>query len=73
MILSTSGGNNGERGTTTTTTIHHYYEKVPAGKQILLVVMTLILGLELGFKFASRSVIYILNPCHIITMIQVKC
>lgn len=68
---TTTGGGGGSGGITTTTTINHYYEKVPAGKQILLVVMTLILGLELGFKFASRSVIYILNPCHIITMIQV--
>lgn len=66
---SSSGGGIGNK---ITTTIHHYYEEVPAGKQILLVVMTLILGLELGFKFASRSVIYILNPCHIITMIQVN-
>lgn len=68
---TTTTTSDGNGGITTTTIINHYYEKVPAGKQILLVVMTLILGLELGFKFASRSVIYILNPCHIITMIQV--
>lgn len=57
--------------TNTTTTVHHYYEIVPVVKQILLIVMTFILGLEMGFKLASRSVIYILNPCHITTMIQV--
>lgn len=68
--VSGSGGSG--NNITTTSIIHHYYEKPPAGKQIFLVVMTLILGLELGFKFASRSVIYILNPCHIITMIQVN-
>uniref|UniRef100_A0A336MF62 CSON014525 protein n=1 Tax=Culicoides sonorensis TaxID=179676 RepID=A0A336MF62_CULSO len=75
---TTSGNNKGGdesdgtiKAATTTTTIHHYYERVSTGKQILLVVMTLILGLELGFKFASRSVVYILNPCHIITMIQI--
>lgn len=42
------------------------------GKQILLTAMSLTFGLELGFKFASRSVIYILNPCHITTIIQVS-
>lgn len=42
------------------------------GKQVLLVTMTFILGLELGFKFASRTVIYVLNPCHITTIMQVS-
>lgn len=41
-------------------------------KKILLVSMTFTLGLELGFKLSSRSVIYILNPCHITTIMQVK-
>lgn len=42
------------------------------GKKILLIWMTFTLGLELGFKLSSRSVIYILNPCHITSIIQVS-
>lgn len=47
-------------------------EKIFVGKQVLLVLMTFVLGLELGFKFASRTVIYLLNPCHITTIMQVR-
>jgi TMEM164 family len=47
-------------------------EHNPAFKRFLLVLMTFILGLEVGFKFTSRTVIYILNPCHITTLMQVR-
>lgn len=46
-------------------------DNVFVGKQVLLVLMTFVLGLEIGFKFASRTVIYLLNPCHITTIMQV--
>ncbi|KAG4065235.1 hypothetical protein HA402_012677 [Bradysia odoriphaga] len=42
-----------------------------AGKQLLQIVMTFTLGMELGFKLSQRSVIYILNPCHITSIIQI--
>lgn len=41
------------------------------GKRFLLVVLCLVFGIEIGFKFATRSLIFVLNPCHVTTMIQV--
>lgn len=44
----------------------------PIGKRILLVVHCLTFGIELGFKFATNRMIFILNPCHIVTIMQVE-
>lgn len=43
----------------------------PFGKRLLLVLMALIFGIEIGFKFSSKTVIFLLNPCHITTALQV--
>ncbi|XP_017753925.1 PREDICTED: transmembrane protein 164 [Eufriesea mexicana] len=40
------------------------------GRRVLLIIMSLVLGIEIGFKFTSRTVVYILNPCHITTAVQ---
>merc|ERR1712110_833128 len=39
--------------------------------QLGLVSHTLILGLQLGYKVASRQLVYILSPCHAVTALQV--
>lgn len=41
------------------------------GRRTLLVMMSLIWGMEIGYKFSSSTVIYLLNPCHVTTAIQV--
>lgn len=48
-----------------------YVNQDRVGRRVLLIFMSLILGMELGFKFSSRTVIYIFNPCHITTALQV--
>ncbi|XP_044751240.1 transmembrane protein 164 isoform X2 [Coccinella septempunctata] len=49
------------------------YEKreMRNSKILLLVVMCVIWGMEIGYKFSSRTVIYLLNPCHVTTAIQI--
>lgn len=42
------------------------------GRRLLLVLMSIIWGMEIGYKFSSRTVIYLLNPCHVTTAMQVN-
>lgn len=49
-----------------------YVNQDHVGRRVLLIVMSLVLGMEIGFKFTSRTVIYLLNPCHITTALQVS-
>ena len=43
-----------------------------AGKRFLLTMLCLVFGVEVGYKICSRQVLYLLNPCHIITVIEVR-
>ncbi|KAJ9588436.1 hypothetical protein L9F63_018169 [Diploptera punctata] len=46
-------------------------QKNGTGKRVLLVVTSLMWGMEIGFKCASRTVIYLFNPCHVTTALQI--
>ena len=40
-------------------------------KRFLLTFTCLLFGIEIGYKLCSRSALYLLNPCHVITTIEV--
>ena len=42
------------------------------GRKLLLAGLCIIWGIEIGFKLSTRQFIFILNPCHIVTFIQVN-
>ena len=42
-------------------------------KRFLLVLLCIVFGIEVGFKLGHCSLLYLLNPCHIITVLQVIC
>ncbi len=43
----------------------------PNGQVCLLVFMCLMFGVEIGYKISARNLIYLLYPCHIMTVVQV--
>ncbi|KAJ8867962.1 hypothetical protein PR048_031771 [Dryococelus australis] len=49
-----------------------YHQHKPRRVDVVLVLVCLIWGIEIGFKLASQTVIYLLNPCHVTTAVQVR-
>jgi hypothetical protein len=41
------------------------------GRKLLLASLCLIWGIEIGYKLSSKQLIFILNPCHVATLMQV--
>ena len=41
-------------------------------QRILLVVLCLVLGIQIGFKISAKSLLYILNPCYLMTAVEVS-
>ncbi|KAF7287078.1 hypothetical protein GWI33_002460 [Rhynchophorus ferrugineus] len=48
-----------------------YSKSDRCGRRVLLVLVCLCWGMEIGFKCASKTGIYLLNPCHITTAMQI--
>jgi len=46
-------------------------QKDRGGRKTLLAIVSLVFGMEIAYKFSTRTVIFLLNPCHVITAIQV--
>lgn len=41
-------------------------------KRALLVLLCLVFGIEIGYKICSKQVLYLLNPCHVLTVAEVN-
>lgn len=48
--------------------VHHDWP----GRRIVLLIHSLTFGVEIGYKLSSRSVLWLLNPCHMVTAVQVS-
>ena len=41
------------------------------GRKLLLAGLCLIWGIEIGYKLSTRQLLFLFNPCHVVTFIQV--
>lgn len=40
-------------------------------QRLLLVTLSCVLGIQIGYKICDQSLLYMLNPCHIMTLAEV--
>ena len=45
--------------------------KEPLFKKVLLVVLSVVFAIEIVYKVCSRQLLYLLNPCHVCTVLEV--
>ena len=45
--------------------------KDPLFKKVLLVVLSVVFAIEIVYKVCSRQLLYLLNPCHVCTVLEV--
>jgi len=53
-------------------TVQVDYSRVPSrtGRRVILAIFGLVFGIEIGYKLAGNQVIWLLNPCHVMTALQ---
>ncbi|KAH8373087.1 hypothetical protein KR009_011631 [Drosophila setifemur] len=51
--------------------LNEVQEPHSATRLFLLIAMSVIFGIEMGFKLSGRSMIFALNPCHVQTCLQI--
>ena len=49
----------------------HHHTQYSLLRMVLLVSLSFCFGIEVGYKFSSKQLIWLLNPCHITTMAQI--
>ena len=46
-------------------------QRICGFRKFLLIALAIILGIEMAYKISGKTWIYLMNPCHVITVIQV--
>ena len=41
-------------------------------RRFVLMVLAMVLGMELSYKLVTRQLLFVMNPCHVVTITQVR-
>lgn len=47
-------------------------QRICGFRKLLLIVLSIVLGIEMAYKLSKKSWIFLLNPCHVVTALQVS-